>query len=573
MRKLYSTAMLLLWTALSFGQETQCPMIHIETERLADLIIPRNAHAIFCVNGEMTVVGGHTTNFIPTSTAEYYKDGVWHLMETVYPHDNGINVLLKSGKVLLAGGHSEPLGVGQSFPVEEYDPATHSFRGFSSLSEKRSLAAGVELDSGHIVIAGNWYEDDCIELFDGDRTFSHVKDVTIGRASPYVIRSSHDNALILGNGGTHGEILHSEMVDCLKGKPLHVPLLRQWQPLFYEAPFCNNLGFIGDEAADDYSWLLPVQDCTVGENTDWLCSRPLAFLLVRDTVFSLLPTVCPAPVECQYGPIHYYSPVIADRQSHRGYVHGIDKQNRHYLLCIEYDKTPAPLTLYYTDPLPMAGFPEIALTDDGNFMIAGGITYNKGINGMLENDNFSPVSSVFLLHLNNSIVKPVSKGKIEWPLTLLILALLTALTIVFLFRKRHSKTTIPSGQSDAEISIPESEKAFMRRINDLMEQEKLYLNHELQLADVASRLGTNRNIVSRCINSQRGCSFSQFVSRYRVEHAKELIRRQPDVKISEVWMESGFSNESSFFCTFKAFTGVTPNEWKQKIADESSSAS
>ena len=119
MRKLYSTAMLLLWTALSFGQETQCPMIHIKTERLADLIIPRNAHAIFCVNGEMTVVGGHTTNFIPTTTAEYYKDGVWHLMETVYPHDNGINVLLKSGKVLLAGGHSEPLGVGQSFPVEE----------------------------------------------------------------------------------------------------------------------------------------------------------------------------------------------------------------------------------------------------------------------------------------------------------------------------------------------------------------------------------------------------------------------------------------------------------------------
>ena len=113
----------------------------------------------------------------------------------------------------------------------------------------------------------------------------------------------------------------------------------------------------------------------------------------------------------------------------------------------------------------------------------------------------------------------------------------------------------------------------MRRINDLMEQEKLYLNPELKLADVASRLATNRNIVSRCINSGCGCSFSQFVNSYRVKHAQELMRFQSKVKISEVWMESGFSNESSFFRTFKAFTGVTPNEWKQKIADESSSAS
>ena len=146
---------------------TVCPEVKIAAERLPDLNIPRNAHAIFCVNGEVTVVGGHTKSFVPTATAEYYKNGKWHLMETEYTHDNGVCVVLRSGKVLLAGGSAETMGVGQTYPVEEYDPATHTFRGFSCLSTKRTLAAGAELDSDRVMVTGNWYGDDGIEMFDG----------------------------------------------------------------------------------------------------------------------------------------------------------------------------------------------------------------------------------------------------------------------------------------------------------------------------------------------------------------------------------------------------------------------
>ena len=102
----------------------------------------------------------------------------------------------------------------------------------------------------------------------------------------------------------------------------------------------------------------------------------------------------------------------------------------------------------------------------------------------------------------------------------------------------------------------------MHRICTLMEEQKLYLNSELKLNDVADALNTNRNLISSCINSQQGISFSQFVNGYRVEYAKDLIRHKPDMKIFEVWMQSGFSTETSFFRTFKAVTGMTPTEWK-----------
>lgn len=554
-----------------------CMVRKIEAERLADLNVPRSAHTAFCVNGEVTVVGGHTTNFVPTATAEYFKDGRWHLVETAFPHDNGICVVLSSGKVILGGGSEKPLGIGQTFPVEEYDPTTHTFRAFSCFDTKRTLAQAIEIDSGRVVVAGNWYAGDSIELFDGDRYFHFAKEVTVGRASPYMLRTSSGDVLILGNGGTHGEPLMSDVADRLKGNPLHVPLLRRWQPLFYEASFCNNTGFIGDEATGNYSWLMPVEDWQEGDSTAWDPYRQLAFMLVRDTTFTLLPTTCPVPKKGPYGKINYYSPVIADRKAHRGYVHGIDKDNRHYLVCVEYDKRPAPLTLYYTDPLPDAGFPHILITGDGDLMIMGGINYNRPLGGSLGNDNYSPLASVYLLHVGRLSQEQADGSKAVWLWMTIAALLLTAAALLFiLYRKRRSTETIGMGAApiteaaetgEEEEEAEESDKTntgteLMSQISQLMEQEQLYLDSDLKLADLATRLHTNRNAVSACINSQRGYSFSQFISNYRVEHAKQLLRQHPDMKMTEVWMQSGFTTESSFFRAFKAATGLTPTEWK-----------
>ena len=102
---------------------------------------------------------------------------------------------------------------------------------------------------------------------------------------------------------------------------------------------------------------------------------------------------------------------------------------------------------------------------------------------------------------------------------------------------------------------------LLQRVCQLMEGERLYLNSGLKLSDVATAAGCTRNVLSACINSLRHCSFSQFVNTYRVEHAKQLLS-QPDTRPSEVWMETGFANETTFFRAFKAIVGMTPSEWK-----------
>jgi hypothetical protein len=59
-----------------------CPQQKIDAVRLPDLNVPRGGHCAFFANGEVVLVGGHTTGFVPTATAEYLKDGKWHLMKT-----------------------------------------------------------------------------------------------------------------------------------------------------------------------------------------------------------------------------------------------------------------------------------------------------------------------------------------------------------------------------------------------------------------------------------------------------------------------------------------------------------
>ena len=101
----------------------------------------------------------------------------------------------------------------------------------------------------------------------------------------------------------------------------------------------------------------------------------------------------------------------------------------------------------------------------------------------------------------------------------------------------------------------------MQQITQLMEEKRPYLNSDLKMLDIASQLGVRQSELSACINTFKGCSFTQFVNSYRVEYAKQLMRQHPEMKLWAVGLMSGFSNEMTFFRTFKSFTDMTPREW------------
>ena len=175
-----------------------CPMKKMQVERLPDLHEPRAGHVVLLVDGEPMVFGGHTSGFVPLATAERYSNGEWHLQPMTYSHDEPVVLPMESGKIVIAGGHEKPLGIGQTFTLELYHQAQQSFEGYGCLDVKRCFAQGMEIDSGRVVISGNWYHDDNIECFDGSRQCLKVKEVAQHRSLPYILRTAKDNAI----GGT-----------------------------------------------------------------------------------------------------------------------------------------------------------------------------------------------------------------------------------------------------------------------------------------------------------------------------------------------------------------------------------
>ncbi len=538
------------------------PMKKLVVEQLPDLNIARGSHSIFYANGELTVVGGHTAGFVPTATAEYYSDGAWHLINSVYTHDNGMVVVLDGGKrVLLAGGHEKNLGIGQTYEAEMYYPETHTFDGFSCLDRKRAFSQGVELDNGEVIIAGNHMGNDAFELFDGKKTFRHFKEVSAWRSSPYILPISGGDAIVFGSLWENANCCNVpyDTVDRMNGNPFRVPLLGDLIPILYDENNHANESFIGDKKAGDYSYV-------IAASKD---SGEIVFIHIKDTVFTQIATTHPVPYTIGSAPIYNWSPTIADPRVHKIYTVGFESTGRIYVVALEYDKHPAPLTLYYSDPIKDLGYATPILTPDGNLVIVGGITTS----------NFTPYSTVWLLRVGEkdetfACEAPESNAEVWW----VLLGLLIAAAIIIVVWKRccrqhtpvENRTTTDKVQNcnNTETrrteNITETENNdgdLMERIRQLMETDQLYLKPDLQVANIADALGIHRNAVSACINSQQGCTFSQYINQYRVSHAKRLLREAPDTKISAVGLDSGFANERSFFRAFKMATGKTPREW------------
>ena len=549
--------LLLITFLLPLSTKGQCPEVKIDVERLPDLNISRAGHALFFVDGELTVAGGHTNGFVPTPTAEYYKDGEWHLMDMVYNHDFGTSVVLKNGKVLLLGGCEQPIGIGQTFLAELYDPKTHTFEGFGSMDRKRAIASALELDNGQVVISGNWYHDDGIEVFDGKKRFTYIKDVTDQRSSPHIFQISNDDALMVGFCGTKGDTLNSAVAEHLKGDTIHIPLLESWFPLTVQS-HRDEESFIGNVSKGEYTYLMPVQDK----------SGQMAIAKVENGVFSLLPTDIPVPMQCQGNDIYYMGHVVVDQKAGHAYLMGHanyirtspEKESPLYFLCIDFANAvsgqPALLTLYYTDPLPVVPDYPPVVTDEGDLVIAGGL---KGLS------NFTPSAAVYMFHLGSKSEATSQNGSL-WLWVILPAIVLIGLLLGFLLLK-HRRTENHGDRSPDTGSQPDHgpvtviHDELMGRIRQLMEQQQLYLNSDLKLEDVASALGLNRSYVSNCINLHTGDSFSQFVNGYRIEYAKQVLRSKPDTKVTSLYISAGFSSEQSFYRNFKSFTGMTPKEW------------
>ena len=103
------------------------------------------------------------------------------------------------------------------------------------------------------------------------------------------------------------------------------------------------------------------------------------------------------------------------------------------------------------------------------------------------------------------------------------------------------------------------------RLKRLIVAEKLFLNHNLKISDVARRLEVNEKVISRAVNEHAGDNFNVFINQFRVAHASDLMldEKFAHYTIDAIGEESGFANKVSFYKAFKRINGDSPTIWKK----------
>jgi AraC-like DNA-binding protein len=114
--------------------------------------------------------------------------------------------------------------------------------------------------------------------------------------------------------------------------------------------------------------------------------------------------------------------------------------------------------------------------------------------------------------------------------------------------------------------IPSEELAqAKRKLMHLLEVEKVHLDPDLGLPQLAAKAQMSTHDLSFVINEGFQENFFQFINRYRIEEAKILLRsaQHKHLNVLGIAYESVFRSKSTFNITFKKLTGQSPSQFMQ----------
>ncbi|MFD2562330.1 helix-turn-helix domain-containing protein [Aquimarina rubra] len=173
------------------------------------------------------------------------------------------------------------------------------------------------------------------------------------------------------------------------------------------------------------------------------------------------------------------------------------------------------------------------------------------------------VVGCFLIWLAYNTVQYTSYivGALSFSFTLYI-----SLMVWFFKRRQHSLSFLSPVIKYKNKAIPDTEAlSIADRLPHLFIEEKIHLNSDLKLLDVAKQLETNQHTLSQYLNDTMGQNFSNFVNSYRVESAIEMLQSNKVLTIEGIGNECGFKSNTSFYAAFKKHKGMTPAQFKKSL--------
>ena len=114
-----------------------------------------------------------------------------------------------------------------------------------------------------------------------------------------------------------------------------------------------------------------------------------------------------------------------------------------------------------------------------------------------------------------------------------------------------------------------SGQGIYQRLCYYFEKEKPFLDPDLTIGEVSRTLFTNKVYLGKAIKHYAQLNFPRFVNRYRVRHAQTLFKANYNLKITQLFLMSGFKTKATFDAAFHLEIGESPKEWCDFVRSKS----
>jgi AraC-like DNA-binding protein len=160
-------------------------------------------------------------------------------------------------------------------------------------------------------------------------------------------------------------------------------------------------------------------------------------------------------------------------------------------------------------------------------------------------------------------------ARFDWyPLYLPIVGLIYWLGVKGYFISYRPATRVASAAPTRSSLSPEVVNPAVEALKRAMEQDRLWLDPELNLGGLARHCGLAPKTLSAVLNQHLEKPFNQLVNEYRITAFKTRLL-QPESReltIAGLAYDCGFNSLPTFQRAFKSLTGLTPKEYWQKAS-------
>ena len=148
---------------------------------------------------------------------------------------------------------------------------------------------------------------------------------------------------------------------------------------------------------------------------------------------------------------------------------------------------------------------------------------------------------------------------------LAIAGYLRSQTIAVNFTEAEVEKIEAAATEDKKPLLPADELETLKaKLQNLMRNEKPFLDSQLTLSVLAKQLGVNATVLSYVINNGFDRNFNDFVNEFRVNEVKNKLDggAAENSNLLGIALDSGFNSKATFNRAFKKFTGASPKEFQ-----------